>query len=158
MKIGQFSDLMHEEGDQIQKKEIARKVIRAMAEIVIGMIALIFKGIECFVLNFSSGACGYCKFFDVGFINKDISDLCPLGCYLAVDHNKMFEKMDVVFFALGFVERNLVAPFINVLLAFGVYFTKGFTVAKVIKIGDAFIQEFVAVGLCNKDVAVFKCF
>lgn len=151
MKIGQFSDLMHEEGDQIQKKEIEREVICAMTEIVIGMIALIFKGIESFVLNFPSGPCSSCKIFDVGFANKDIGDPCPLGCDLAADPNEMFEKMDVVFFLLGFVERNLVAPFINVLPPFGVNFTKGFTIAKAMEIADAFIKEFMAVGLCNQN-------
>lgn len=52
--IRQFKYLVHEKSRKVEKQQIVRQMLIAMAEIVFKMISLIFKRVKGFIFNFPS--------------------------------------------------------------------------------------------------------
>ena len=57
-RIGQFKDLMPEEGDQGEENQIETQLALAMTEIMFQMIALVLQGVKTLVFDFPTSATG----------------------------------------------------------------------------------------------------
>ena len=68
--ITQLKDLMNEKGQQVEHKKIHGQVMLAVTEIVLDMVALVFKRIESFVFNFPTSPARLNYLNDIVFTNR----------------------------------------------------------------------------------------
>jgi len=94
--VGQLQDLVHKKGQQVEKEKSHRQVILAVAEVVLDVIALVFKGIEAFVFHFPAGAAGFDQFHHVVFAHGNIGDPTVVVGALVFNKQAVLEKVDVV--------------------------------------------------------------
>ena len=74
MVIGQFEDLVHEEGEEVQEKEVEGKMPYPVAEVVLEVIALVLERIEGLVLDLPSAPAYPHELFHVLLIDRQIGD------------------------------------------------------------------------------------
>jgi hypothetical protein len=56
--IGQLEDLVNEEGDKVEQKEIEREIFFSVSVVVSDVVALILKGVEALVFYFPTSPSG----------------------------------------------------------------------------------------------------
>lgn len=115
--IGQFENLMTEEGEQGEEDHGEAQVLLAMTEIMFQMVALVFEGVEAFVFDFPVGTSGADKQLDIIRGEELIGDptIGIMNFFVAVtvkgDDAKAQEisKEGV----LGAVQGDVIEPLIN---------------------------------------------
>jgi hypothetical protein len=70
--VGQFKDLMHEEGEEIQKEEVEGEMLHPMTEVVLDVVTLIFQGIEGLVLDLPPATAYSHEFFHSLVVHGDV--------------------------------------------------------------------------------------
>jgi hypothetical protein len=70
--VGQFKDLVHEEGEHVQEKEVVGEMALAMPVVMLDMIAMVLDDIEDLVFDLPSHPAYPCEFFYILFLYRHI--------------------------------------------------------------------------------------
>ena len=116
-RIGQFKDLMPEEGDQGEEDEGETQLLLAMTKIMFQMISLVLERVKTFVFDFPAGATGADQEDDAIPGNEAIGDptigiMDDLVAMVVNGDDPIAQKIGKER-VLGAVERDVIEPFIN---------------------------------------------
>jgi hypothetical protein len=81
--VGQFKDLVHEEGEHIQEEEVEREVILSMTAIVFYAASMVLRRIEDLIFYLPSAPSDARQFFSICFLCHDVRDPAIIAGSLA---------------------------------------------------------------------------
>lgn len=115
--IGQFENLMTEEGEQGEEDHGEAQVLLAMTEIMLQVVALIFQGVEAFVFDFPVGTSGADEQFDIIRREELIGDptIGIMNFFVAVEVNGDDPRAQEIGKegVLGAIQGEMIEPLIN---------------------------------------------
>ena len=73
-RVGKLKELMHEEGEEIEKEEVEGEMLLAVAVVMLDVVPLVLQGIKGFIFNLPPAPPDVYQILYVPFMNAHIRD------------------------------------------------------------------------------------
>jgi len=150
-RVGQFKDLMDEEGQEVEDKKVHGQELLSVAIVMFNLVALIFQGIEGFVFDFPAGASAFNQVLNIVSGNREIGyPTVMVGGFPLFIDEPVLEEIDLIGVSRA-IQGDIVHPVIQVTPAFLIRYFKMVGLLQCGEVIDPFKEDLVVGRLCHKD-------